>query len=176
MVTNIKNAYLETEEVKISANYYNDVNEVSNGNSLQIEYWKEKESKKQKVFSNQKASYICNLGRLESGKYQYQITSKSLNTINQTGTFIVKDIALESSSLIARHDILKSISGNTNGFFLEQSQWLSMVDSISNLDNFKNQSFSTNKNTPWIDYLWLMLLIFICLATEWFLRKYWGVL
>jgi hypothetical protein len=51
-----------------------------------------------------------------------------------------------------------------------------LIENLLQNDHYKAIQKAIIKKTPLIDWIWLLVLIAVSLATEWFLRKYHGML
>jgi len=51
-----------------------------------------------------------------------------------------------------------------------------LIQSLLSNENYKTIEKETVKKTPIIEWVWLLVLIALSLAAEWFIRKYNGLL
>lgn len=119
--------------------------------------------------------YQLNLGKLEAGKYSW----KAFTTIDgkyreKKGEFIVKPLYLEQADYQANHNLLRQIAKTTNGSFYQLDQYEQALDEISKRDDLTSISYQETSFNELIEYFFIFLLLFVSLATEWFLRRYWG--
>jgi hypothetical protein len=83
---------------------------------------------------------------------------------------------VEQQFLNADVSKLRRIAQNTNGkaYFATQSN--SLIQSLVENTNFQNIEKSEQKVVPLIDWKYLLAIIVLALAAEWFIRKYNGLI
>ena len=176
-VVDIKNQYNEYEPIRFSVQLYNNSLEKIENQEVKFVY-KEKDGKEYKYVLNPiNSSYVGNIGFLKSGEYSYRISTKlKSKEISKSGKFIVLPSVLEYRQLTANHDLLMKISQQTHALFFDKNNWSQLVDSIKLNPNFKPQVYTSEKLTDLINLKWILLVLFVFLSTEWFIRKYFGII
>ncbi len=126
-------------------------------------------------------SYVTNAGNsnyriseLSPGIYNYTAkTSIDGKPEFSQGQFTIAEMPLESLNLTADHQLLRSISSQSDGSFFRSDQWESLT---SELLTKKAQGivFSEEVFTPLIRWPWALAILLILVSSEWFLRKYHG--
>ena len=119
--------------------------------------------------------YEADLSSFPAAEYDFVVRSTSEN-ISKSGSFSILEFEVEKQFLNADVTKLTSLATNTKGksYFVEQSE-----DLINDLlkDNRFTPVQKTKENiVPLIDWKWLLALITFTLSTEWFLRKYNGLI
>ncbi|MFM7895498.1 MAG: hypothetical protein ACKO8L_06095, partial [Flavobacterium sp.] len=71
---------------------------------------------------------------------------------------------------------LEQLATNTNGKVYYPSQIDSLIQSLLDNENYIPTQKDIIKKSPLIDWIWLLVLAITALATEWFTRKYNGLL
>src|SRR5690606_40831618 len=96
--------------------------------------------------------------------------------VSSSGNFTILDFNVEQHFLNADFAKLNRVAQNTNGkaYFTEQSDIL--IQSLLENTNFQNIERSEQKVVHLIDSKYLLALIVLALAAEWFIRKYNGLI
>lgn len=176
-LVDIKNQFQEYEPVKISAQLYNNSLESITSSDVYMIYTDDNGKEYEHAFNIQNSFYALNLGYLKPGTFEYTIHTQIHNKkITKTGRFMVLPSLLEYKKTTANHQLLKSISENTQAHFFAKDQWTQLVDSIKKHPKFLSKSFSTEELSDLIDLKWILLLFVFLLSTEWFIRKYSGTI
>ncbi|WP_445716000.1 hypothetical protein [Flavobacterium sp.] len=168
--------YNSGESIEIIAEYFNKNYEFDEKAQLTIQVTNSK-TKATKKYDLLKAtnSYKVNLDGLEAGNYSFKVTEKQSNT-SFTGSFEVLDFEIEKQFVNPDKNRLEQLATNTNGKMYYPNQIENLVQSLLEDENFIPIQKETIKKSPLIDWIWLLLLAIATLATEWFTRKYNGLL
>ena len=118
-------------------------------------------------------NYQVDLSDLESGEYSFTLNANS--EIKSSGSFSILAFDLEKQFLNANYKKLQRLAKNTNGtaYFDDNANEL-FAELISD-NRFKPVLKSTKNIVPLIDLKWLLFILVILLAIEWFSRKYYGL-
>ncbi len=138
---------------------------------------KDKVTNEEKVFplilkSN---NYQVDLSNLPSSEYNFTVRATNEN-ISKSGTFQILEYDVEQQFLNANVTKLRQLATNSGGesYFIDETD--SLISGLVN-DNHYATIQKSNKNTiPLIDWKYLLVLIALSLASEWFLRKYNGLI
>uniref|UniRef100_UPI0040477D65 hypothetical protein n=1 Tax=Flavobacterium sp. TaxID=239 RepID=UPI0040477D65 len=120
-------------------------------------------------------SFKVNLDGLEAGNYSFKVTEKQSNT-NFSGTFEVLDFDIEKQFVNPDKARLEQLTANTNGTVYYPNQINNLVQLLIDNDNYIPTQKEIIKKSPLIDWVWLLIITVLSLATEWFVRKYNGLL
>jgi hypothetical protein len=136
-------------------------------------------SEKGKLYKSQFAVagsvYKLNQGKLSAGKYTWKAsTTYNGKKYTKTGAFIVEEIQLEKLESFANHATLKQLSKQSNGSFHSLASYRKMLDELSKRNDIATVTFEDHTFDDLLDYLWVFGLLFVLLAGEWFLRRYFG--
>jgi hypothetical protein len=71
---------------------------------------------------------------------------------------------------------LQQLALQTKGSVFVPSQVDALIKSLLENPNYKAIEKAIVKKTPLIDWVWLLILIVVALGSEWFIRKYNGLL
>jgi hypothetical protein len=168
--------YNSGESIEITAEYFNKNYEFDDKAQLTIQVVNSK-TKATKKYDLLKAtnSYKVNLDGLEAGNYSFKVTEKQSNS-SFLGSFEVLDFEIEKQFVNPDRNRLEQLATNTNGKVYYPNQIENLIKSLVENDNYIPVQKATIKKSPLIDWIWLLILAIIALATEWFIRKYNGLL
>ncbi|AFL82109.1 hypothetical protein Aeqsu_2656 [Aequorivita sublithincola DSM 14238] len=168
--------YYNNSPIKISAQYFDKNYVFDNRASLNITV-KNSETEKQTVFPMllRNNYYEVDLNSLPAGEYNFTV-SAAKEAVSSSGNFTILDFNVEQQFLNADVAKLRRVAQKTNGnaYFATQSE--SLIKSLIENTNFQNIERSEQKVVPLIDWKYLLALIILALAAEWFIRKYNGLI
>lgn len=168
--------YYNNNPIKISAQYFDKNYVFDNRASLNISV-KNTETEKQTVFPMllRNNYYEVDLNNLLAGEYAFTV-SVANEAISSSGSFTILDFNVEQQFLNANVLKLQRVAQNTNGkaYFTTQSDGL--INALITDTNYQNIEKSEQKVVPLIDWKYLLALIVLALAAEWFIRKYNGLI
>lgn len=168
--------YYNNNPIKISAQYFDKNYIFDNRASLNINV-KNQETEMQTVFPMllRNNYYEVDLNSLPAGEYNY-IVSVSNEAVSSSGNFTILDFNVEQQFLNADVSKLRRVAHNTKGkaYFTEESDVL--IQALIENTNFQNIERSEQKVVSLIDWKYLLALIVLALAAEWFIRKYNGLI
>lgn len=169
-----KDVYYHNEDVEMTAEFYDLLNQLTTIPDITLSVSQNNQTRTYEFLKMNK-NYFLNLGKLETGQYQWKATALFQNvTYNASGTFFVEPFQLEEAELTAHHGVLKEISTKTNGSYFHKNN----IDNLSNYikQNFKfiSTSFQYQKTDFLISRLMLLVILTFVLCIEWFLRKFFG--
>jgi hypothetical protein len=168
--------YNSGDKIEISAQYFNKNFEFDEKAKLSISI----ENTQTKVVKNYDLlkgtnSYKVNLDGLPAGKYNFTITE--LNSKERYWNhFEVLDFDIEKQFVNPNFDKLSQLATHTNGKVYLPNQVDDLIQELLKNNEYKVVQKNVIKNTPLIDWIWLLVIIVSVLATEWFVRKYIGLL
>ncbi len=168
--------YNSGESIEITAEYFNKNYEFDEKAQLTIQVTNSK-TKATKKYDLLKAtnSYKVNLDGLEAGNYTFKVTEKQSNT-SFSASFEVLDFEIEKQFVNPDKNRLEQLATNTNGKVYYPNQIENLIQSLMDNENYIPIQKEIIKKSPLIDWIWLLLLAIATLATEWFTRKYNGLL
>lgn len=168
--------YNSGENIEIIAEYFNKNYEFDDKAQLTIQVVNSK-TKAAKKYDLLKAtnSFKVNLDGLEAGNYTFKVTEKQSNS-SFSGSFEVLDFEIEKQFVNPDKNRLEQLASNTNGAVFYPNQIEKLILSLIENENYIPTQKETIKKTPLIDWIWLLILVVLSLATEWFVRKYNGLL
>ena len=165
----------EYSNILFDANLYNDSYELINNKEIALEIKNESGEEFNFQFSKEKQGYFLDIGILENGYYSF-VAKVVGSSVVKSGVFEVKKIQLELMNLVANHGLLFKISELSNGklFYINEIDLLSEELNKSS----KNQKliYSKEKLTSLINIPLILLILLLLISTEWFVRKYNGLI
>ena len=120
-------------------------------------------------------AYKTNVEELETGKYNLLVKEKNTNT-TYNGVFEVIAYNVEKQFTNSNYLKLNQLAQETNGKTYLSNEYKTLVDNLLKESKYFPVQKEVIKNMPLIDWKWLLFLIILALTTEWFIRKYNGML
>ncbi len=176
LIVNHERFYNSGDALEITAQYFNKNYEFDEKARLTIAVTNTK-SKQVKRYDLLKTnnSFKVNLDGLSAG--QYSFTVKELNSnASYSSTFEILDFDIEKQFVNPDLNKLKQLASQTKGAVFVPNQVDNLIKTLLENEDYKAIQKNIVKKTPLIDWVWLLVLIAITLASEWFLRKYNGLL
>lgn len=168
--------YLENENILISAQYF-DQNYMFNSNGqleIRIEnIYTGKELRASMLPENNRFKF--EVENLKAGDYKFEIKEQT-SGISRQGNFTVLEYNVEQQFTSANSSKLKLLADNNSSelFYLNDPQGL--IQYLLQQDRFISVQKSREKSVPLIDWKLLLVLLVLFLGTEWFMRKYFGLI
>ncbi len=170
-----KNLYKDNEVVLFDAQLYNDSYEMINDPDVKLIIKDEAGKEFTYTFSKTQNYYTLNADLFSQGSYSYTASvNQNGKVLTSTGKFNVESIQLEHFDLTARHGLLKGLSEKYGGTMVYPSQIATLQDLLLKNENIKPMLYQSNSTKGIIHLKWLFFLILALLASEWFLRRYFG--
>lgn len=176
LVVNHERFYNSGEGIEITAQYFNKNYELDEKARLTIAVTniKTKQVKNYDLLRTSNAFQV-NLDGLTAGNYAF--TLKELNS-NSTysSSFEVLDFDIEKQFVNPDWNKLNQLASQTKGKAFLPNQTDLLIKQLLADDSYKAVQKTLVKKSPLIDWIWLLILIAITLSSEWFIRKYNGLL
>jgi len=176
LIVNHERFYNSGDALEITAQYFNKNYEFDEKARLTIAVTNSK-TKQVKRYDLLKTnnSFKVNLDGLAAG--QYSFTVKELNSnASYSNTFEILDFDIEKQFVNPDMAKLKQLALQTKGAVFVPNQVDDLIKILLDNEDYKAIQKDIVKKTPFIDWIWLLVLIAISLAAEWFIRKYNGLL
>jgi hypothetical protein len=168
--------YYNNNAIKISAQYFDQNFVFDSRASLNITIVNT-ETNAQTVFPMllKNNFYEVDLNSLPAGEYKYTVSVQD-EAVARSGSFTILDFNVEQQFLNADLTKLQRVATNTNGkaFFITETS--NLITQLLEDDRFQQIQKSEQKVVPLIDWKYLLALIVLALTTEWFIRKYNGLI
>ncbi|MGM9475346.1 hypothetical protein ACS5PU_02905 [Pedobacter sp. GSP4] len=167
-----KSAYDENESIQFNGTLYNDSYQAVNEPEVNLQVKNEAGKIFNYTFSKTENAYQLDAGTMPAGNYTYVAnTSLGGKKFTVSGSFYVNALIAEFQQTTANHQLLNTISKQSNGKVFMPANLLKIADEILKNENIKTISYEDRKYNELITMKWLFALILILLGTEWFLRK-----
>ncbi|WP_047546262.1 hypothetical protein [Psychroserpens sp. Hel_I_66] len=173
---NYESFYNGNENVRIIAQFFNKNYEFEDNANLNITLKnKDTEETKSFPFVLKNTNYEVDLSGLESGDYSFTVKVNDEN-ISKSGELKILEYNVEQQFLNANVSKLESLANSSDGksYFIDDTS--TIIDDLINDSRFATIQKSTKKVVPLIDWKYLLALIALSLAAEWFIRKYNGLI
>ena len=163
-------SYPADEPITLRAQLYNEAYQLTNspdvrltltGDSLKADY----------PFRRNGNSYSLTLPGLPEGLYRYHATTD--DGLTDDGSFAVEALNLEQQSLVADHNLLRTLAVLTGGQVVSPKELSTLNSQLSTL---KPTLYTHTRYAEVIRLPLALILIILLLAAEWILRKYHGEL
>jgi len=176
LVVTHESFYNSGEAIVINAQYFNKNYEFDEKARLTITVTNA-ETKHAKNYDLLKGnnSFSANLDGLASGKYNFTVKELNSNTI-YSSHFEILDFDIEKQFVNPDVLKLKQLALQTNGKAFFEDQTDDLIEQLLENKEYKSIEKNVSTKTPLIDWVWLLILIAVLLTTEWFVRKYNGLL
>jgi hypothetical protein len=176
LVVNHESFYNSGEAIEINAQYFNKNYEFDEKARLTITVinTKTKQTKNYDLLKGNN-TYKVNLDGLSAGTYNFTIKELNSNSV-YSSHFEILDFDIEKQFVNPDVEKLKQLATLTQGKTYLPNQVDVLIQSLLKDENYKTIEKNTVTRSPLIDWKWLLLFIGGFLATEWFVRKYNGLL
>ncbi|AWG22521.1 hypothetical protein FFWV33_13790 [Flavobacterium faecale] len=176
LVVSHENFYNSGESIEMTAQFFNKNYEFDEKAHLTIavKNTKTKEVKNYDFLRSNNA-FKVNLDGLSPGTYTFSV--KELNTNSSySNSFEILDFDIEKQFVNADAEKLSQLALKTGGKLYFPNQKENLVQLLLNDQDYKAIQKKVTSKSPIIEWYWLLLLISLFLSTEWFVRKYNGLL
>ena len=176
LVVSHERFYNSGEGIEITAQYFNKNYELDEKARLTIAVTntKTKQVKNYDLLRTTNA-FQANLDGLVAGNYSF--TVKELNSNSAySSSFEVLDFDIEKQFVNPDWNKLNQLATQTQGKAFLPNQVDVLVKQLLEDESYKAVQKTIVKKSPLVDWIWLLVLIALSLAAEWFVRKYNGLL
>ena len=176
LVVNHESFYNSGEAIEITAQYFNKNYEFDEKARLTISVTnkKTKQIKKYDLLKTNTA-FKVNLDGLSAGQYIFSVKELNSNTAYNS-YFEILDFDIEKQFVNPDVSKLTQLANQTQGKVQYPDQVDALIKVLLENENYKAVQKAIVEKTPLIDWIWLLVLIALSLASEWFIRKYNGML
>ena len=167
--------YYGNSAIKITAQYF-DKNYVfdSRASIKAVVVNKENKERYTAPFILKGNYYELDVSNLDAGEYTFTVEVKDQG-LTRSGAFTIIPFEAELQFLNADTKALQQLASETEGDVFTINQAENLINRLANDDRYRPIQKSTEKVVPLIDRKWLLGLVVLFLAIEWFMRKYHGL-
>nr|WP_298998699.1 VWA domain-containing protein [uncultured Allomuricauda sp.] len=171
-----KTVFGGTDAARIKATYFDKSYNLDPNGSVQIEIRDQNSDYSRQAPMLFKGSFFeYDLENLNAGTYEFTVRENKEN-ISKSGTFKIVEFKQEDQVFSANYGKLQRLSEKTNGRLYFPNQLDSLVEDLLSSKHTLPVQKSKQNVVSLIDYRMLLGIIVFCLALEWFLRKYNGLI
>ncbi|HLF52886.1 hypothetical protein [Flavobacterium sp.] len=176
LVVNHESFYNSGEAIEITAQYFNKNYEFDEKARLTISLTN-KDTKQTKNYDLLKGNntFKVNLDGLTAGKYNFTVKELTSKT-TYNGYFEVLDFDIEKQFVNPDLIKLNQLTAQTQGKTYLPNQIEGLIKSLLENNSYTATQKEITTKTPLIDWTLLLVLLAVLLASEWFIRKYNGML
>ncbi|MCB0399012.1 MAG: VWA domain-containing protein, partial [Winogradskyella sp.] len=168
--------YNGNDDVIISAQYFNQNYEFDNSGALTIVLKnKEDNSVREVPLLLNNGNYNVDLSGISAGSYDFTIKHNT-ESVAASGSFEVLEYNVEQQFLNADIEKLQALAINSNGNAVFNTEMDKLISELLKDDRYATIQKSTKNIVPLIDWKYLLALIALSLFSEWFIRKYNGLI
>lgn len=163
------------EEVFVNASFYNSSLIPITTPKISIEVKDQNGKSYKSQFGVLGTSYKLALGKLNPGNYSWVAsTIYKGKTQEKKGSFIVEDIQIEKNQSSSNQGVMKQLAEVSNGGFYPLENYEKALVDISKRQDIAKISYAETTFKDLIEYVWVFVLLFLLLSSEWFLRRWFG--
>jgi hypothetical protein len=170
-----KKQVAELTNILFDANLYNESYELINNKEITLEIKSESGEEFDFQFSKVKQGYFLDIGILENGQHSF-VAKVVGSSVVKSGVFDVKKLQLEQMNLVANHGLLFKISELSNGKLFYRNEIDLLSEELNKSSKNQKLIHSKEKLTSLINIPLILLSLLLLISTEWFVRKYNGLI
>ena len=170
------NFYYANQNVIISAQYFDENYQFDPGANLKVTI---RNSETRDEFTSdlvlKNNFYQFDGGDLDPGEYSYIVNAEGKN-LSSSGNFEVIEYNTEQQFVSSNLSGMQSFADNNDANLYYPDKIEDLLNTLLTDDKFKPVQKSRQKSLPLIDWYYLLFILTIILAAEWFYRKYLGLI
>jgi hypothetical protein len=170
-----ENSYNEQDEVEFSAQFYNNSYESISDADINIEIMNKDKESYYYSFGRKNLAYYLSAGRLQAGVYSFKASvNYGGKTFTKQGKFSVDKVDVEAMSLEADFNLLRKISINSGAKFYFKDDWKKIITDLAKREDIVNIESQQLEYKDVIKFPIILVVLFLFLSLEWFIRKQMG--
>lgn len=175
LIVNHESFYNSGEAIAISAQFFNKNYELDEKARLTIAVSNQGTNQvKQYDLLRNNTAFKVNLDGLAAGKYQFTVKELNSNS-TYSGHFEILDFDIENQFVNPDWVKLNQLAEQTLGRAYMPDQAEELIQTLLENEEYKTVQKSIIRKVPLIDSILLLVLLVITLGSEWFIRKYNGM-
>jgi hypothetical protein len=161
----------ETENIKFSAELYNQNFELINSEIVELKLFSNSENYNF-TFVPDGSGYSLNCGRLKSGEYNFTATVKSAKyPYSQSGKITIDDYNPEFAETKADFNLMNQIAMQTGGISVDIENLDEINKFLESKKLIQTSYIKEKKYIEIVDWKWILLIIILLVSIEWVVRK-----
>lgn len=170
-----KTIYNESEWISVEAALYNESAQMVNTSDVKVTLKSDGGYRSEFLMDKTQNAYTYNLGKLPAGAYVLEGTADFNNKrFRAEYRFAVQSFDVESSRTKADFGLMSTIALNHQGQMLHFSEVGKITDLVQNDERIRPVFKEISSTKSLIDIKLILLIALLCLAVEWFLRRFLG--
>ena len=170
-----KKQFSEVENIYFDASLFNESFELISDKDIEISIIDEKGTAYNFEFSTYNNQYNLDVGKLAIGSYSFLAKVRG-SELKKRGSFDVKVIQLEQLKTVADHQFLTSLAMGSGGKVFSAENVNELISEIENNKHNYKIIHTKEKLEGIINIPWILVSLLFLISTEWFVRKYNGLL
>ena len=164
-----------TQDFLFNASFYNASLQAITSPNISWELRNEKGQIRKGALQAKGAYYQYNAGKLKPGRYTWKIqTNVNGKIYTKSGKLIVEALQLEQQEAAARHATLQQLANQSGAKVYPVKAYQKLLKDLQANDDIVAVRSEIHQFNELNDYLFIFLLLFGLLTTEWFLRRFNG--
>jgi hypothetical protein len=170
-----KNVFAENETIHFDAELYNQNYELVNDPEVLMTITSADKKTYSFAFSRNFKTYQLDAGLFPEGDYSWEAkTTNNNEKYSKTGRFSIEKINMETINLMADYQLMANLASLNNGRNFPDDSLSAVYDAIKENKEIKSIAHYNKIHTSLLDSIFLLVVIMVLFATEWFLRKWSG--
>lgn len=176
LVVNHDNFYQSGDIIEINAQFFNKNYEPDPNAQLTLQLINKNTNKQTSLdFLKSSQNFKANLEQIVPGSYDFTVKEKKSGTVYK-GFFEVIDFDIEKQFVMPNYVKLKELAVQTNAAVIMPIQLDNFLNDLSKNPNYPTIEKQIKKRIPLIEWYFLLILLLFSLGSEWFVRKYHGMI
>jgi len=174
LTVSVNPIYYANETIQISASYLDKNFNFDNRAKLWLTISNKEANFLKKIpFTTLESKFTVELSNIVAGEYTYIVSVENKESTS-VGNFKILPFEVEQQFTNTNDTALKILSNKTAGKIYYANQEAELIKNVLADERFKSIQKINVKETPLIDWKWILGLILFFLSIEWFTRKYYG--
>ncbi|MGB0525128.1 MAG: VWA domain-containing protein [Flammeovirgaceae bacterium] len=168
------NEFFDSEPIIFETEVYNDIYEKIYGQKVELKISNEKGETNSYNYVNSSAGFKYRVNGLEQGVYRYSASTQLEGKREvSSGQFTIKALEIESVNTTADFNLLRNLAKQTDGKFYLNTELSQLQNDLLATEHPKI-IHSQEEFEEWLNLEWLLGLLVLLAAFEWFMRKFKG--
>ena len=171
-VTPSQRVYTTNEPVRLQGELYNASFQLVNEPDVAVAISEAGGARYDFVMDKVGSAYGLSAGRLPAGDYTYRATTDFAGgAYEASGAFSIQQVDLEQAVTTADWDLLRRVSSSRGGRLITAEGLDGLTQELIASSNAKPVLYQRVRTRPLIDWPWLLGIVMLLLAGEWFWRR-----